>query len=58
MTNSADPDQLASEANCSGSTLFAKTRHDCSAREGLIQFAVYIFLTAQLLLSQSTFISK
>ena len=26
MANSADPDQLASsEANCSGSTLFAKT---------------------------------
>ena len=24
MTNSADPDQLASEANWSGSTLFAK----------------------------------
>ena len=29
MTNSADPDQLASsEANGSGSTLFAKTGHD------------------------------
>ena len=29
MTNSADPDQLASgDANWSGSTLFAKTRHD------------------------------
>ena len=28
MTNSADPDQLASsEANWSGSTLFAKTGH-------------------------------
>ena len=28
MTNSADPDQLASsEANLSGSTLFAKTGH-------------------------------
>ena len=28
MTNSADPDQLASsEANSSGSTLFAKTGH-------------------------------
>ena len=28
MTNSADPDQLASEeANRSGSTLFAKTEH-------------------------------
>ena len=28
MANSADPDQLASsEANWSGSTLFAKTRH-------------------------------
>ena len=28
MTNSADPDQLASsEANWSGSTLFAKARH-------------------------------
>ena len=26
MTNSADPDQLALEANWSGSTLFAKTR--------------------------------
>ena len=28
MTNSADPDELASEANWSGSTLFAKTGHD------------------------------
>ena len=29
MANSADPDQLASsEANWSGSTLFAKTVHD------------------------------
>ena len=29
MANSADPDQLASsEANWSGSTLFAKTGHD------------------------------
>ena len=27
MTNSADPDQLASEANWSGSTLFAKAGH-------------------------------
>ena len=27
MTNSADPDQLASEANWSGSTLFAKRGH-------------------------------
>ena len=27
MTNSADLDQLASEANWSGSTLFAKTGH-------------------------------
>ena len=28
MANSADPDQLASsEANCSGSTLFAKAGH-------------------------------
>ena len=28
MTNSADPDQLASsEASCSGSTMFAKIRH-------------------------------
>ena len=36
MTNSADPDQLASsEANWSGSTLFAKTL--CSAKEGLRQ---------------------
>ena len=38
MTNSADPDQLASsEANCSGSTLFTKTGHACSVREGLSQ---------------------
>ena len=48
MTNSADIDQLASsEANCSGSTVFAKTGHVvfrdmlrqgmwCLAREGLI----------------------
>ena len=35
MTNSADPDQLASEeANRSGSTLFAKGM-SCSARGGL-----------------------
>ena len=27
MTNSADPDQLASEANWSGSTLFVKAGH-------------------------------
>ena len=27
MTNSADPDQLASEANWSGSALFAKVGH-------------------------------
>ena len=27
MANSADPDQLASEANWSGSTLFAKTEY-------------------------------
>ena len=27
MTISADPDQLAPEANWSGSTLFAKTKH-------------------------------
>ena len=27
MTKSADPDQLASEANWSGSTLFAKAGH-------------------------------
>ena len=27
MRNSADPDQLASEANWSGSTLFAKEGH-------------------------------
>ena len=27
MTNIADPDQLASEANWSGSTLFAKAGH-------------------------------
>ena len=35
MKNSADLDQLASEANCSGSTLFAKTGHVMLAREGL-----------------------
>ena len=30
MTNSADPDQLASlEANWSGSTLFVKAEHIC-----------------------------
>ena len=27
MANSVDPDQLASEANWSGSTLFAKTEY-------------------------------
>ena len=27
MANSADPDQLSSEANWSGSTLFAKARY-------------------------------
>ena len=27
MTNSADPDHLASEANWSGSTLFSETEH-------------------------------
>ena len=38
MANSADPDQLASsEANVSGSTLFAKTGHDMlSMRRGNI----------------------
>ena len=36
MTNSVDPDQLtSSEANWSGSTLFAKTGHVVLAREGL-----------------------
>ena len=36
MTSSADQDQLASsEANWSGSTLFAKTGMSCLAREGL-----------------------
>ena len=36
MTNSADPDQLASsEANWSGSTLFAKAGHIRSAGLGL-----------------------
>ena len=40
MTNSADPDQLASsEANWSGSALFAKGM-SCLAREGLIFFYV------------------
>ena len=33
MTNSADPNQLASsEANCSGSTMFAKTWHVMSSK--------------------------
>ena len=33
MTKSADPDQLASsEANLSGSTLFAKTGHDVNSK--------------------------
>ena len=37
MTNSADPDQLASsEANWSGFALFAKQGMSCSAREGLM----------------------
>ena len=34
MTNSADPDQLvSSEANLSGSTLFAKTGHDVLSKK-------------------------
>ena len=38
MTNSTDPDQLASsEANWSGSSLFAKKGMLYSAREGLTQ---------------------
>ena len=38
MTVSADPDQLASsEANSSGSTLFAKRGHVFPVREGLRQ---------------------
>ena len=42
MTNSADPDQLASsEANWSGSTLFAKTGHWGSARPGLMHIAPF-----------------
>ena len=35
MANSADPDQLASEVNWSGSTLFAKTVYPASAGQGL-----------------------
>ena len=42
MTNSADPDQLASsEANWSGSTLFAKTGHDVFNKRGLIVSDLY-----------------
>ena len=38
MTNSADPDQLASEANWSGSTLFAKTGHDVFSKRRVKPF--------------------
>ena len=46
MTNSADPDQLASsEANWSGSTLFAKTGHVVLSKRRvdghLMQFSIY-----------------
>ena len=41
MTNSADPDQLASEeANWSGSTLFAKTGHDAFSKRWVNIFFV------------------
>ena len=44
MTNSADPDQLASsEANWSGSTLFVKIGHVGSAREGLKERIYFIW---------------
>ena len=40
MTNSADPDQLASsEANWSGSTLFAKTGHVVFSKRRVKEFA-------------------
>ena len=42
MTNSADPDQLASsEANWSGSTLFAKTRHVVFSKRRVKEASVY-----------------
>ena len=47
MTNSADPDQLASEeANRYGSTLFAKTGYDViSKRINPIYWNTYLFTT-------------
>ena len=43
MTNSADPDQLASlEASCSGSTLFAKIGHILGQQERVKRFLFWI----------------
>ena len=45
MTNSADPDQLASEeANGSGSTLFAKTGHIIFSKRRVKSDLKYIYL--------------
>ena len=45
MTNSADPDQLASsEANWSGSTLFAKTGHDVFSKRSVNKSSESIWL--------------
>ena len=44
MTNSADPDQLASsEANRSGSTLFAKTGHAMFGKRRVNNITYYFF---------------
>ena len=55
MTNSADPDQLASsEANWSGPTLFAKAGYPSSAEQGLTSVQIfwnsicYLFLLSTL----------
>ena len=50
MTNSADPDQLASEeANWSGSTLFAKTGHGVLSKRRVkpLHFACMIMTSMQ-----------
>ena len=51
MTNSADPDQLASsEANRSGSTLFAKTGHVVFSKRR-VNIIVFIICPEQFLIA-------
>ena len=54
MTNSADPDQLASEANWSGSTLFAKTGHVVFSKRRVksLHVSIIVCKTAYVSLSQ------